>query len=258
MRLNGVHNGFALFILAGKFHAQGNMAAFHLVVQSLADVVQQTCAAGQSLISTQFRGHQPGNITHFQAVLEHALAVGSTVFQFTKQAHQLRVNGTAVGFQYSLLALLLNGGVHLALGLFVQLLNAGGMNAAVLDQSLQGQAGNLSAHRVKGADGDGFRRVVNDQFNAGNGFNGADVAPLTADDAAFHLVIGQCHNGDGGLCRVIGGAALNGSADDLPRQHFALVPGHLLVFEDFFALFRVQFFFQRGQQLIFCFLLGQT
>ena len=180
MRLNGVHNGFALFILAGKFHAQGNMAAFHLVIQSLADVVQQTCAAGQSLISTQFRGHQPGNITHFQAVLEHALSVGSTVFQFTKQAHQLRVNGTAVGFQYSLLALLLNGGVYLTLGLFVQLLNAGGVNAAVLDQSLQGQAGNLSAHRVKGADGDGFRRVVDDQVDAGQGLQGADVAAHAA------------------------------------------------------------------------------
>ena len=90
------------------------------------------------------------------------------------------------------------------------------MDAAVLDQLLQRQSGDLPADGVKAGDGDGLGGVVDDQIDAGNRLQGPDVPALAADDAALHLVIGQGHHGNGGLRRVIGSAALNGDGNDLP------------------------------------------
>ena len=52
------------------------------------------------------------------------------------------------------------------------------MDASVLDQLLQGDAGDLPADRVEAGDGNGLRRVVNDQVHAGHGLQRADVAAL--------------------------------------------------------------------------------
>ena len=89
------------------------------------------------------------------------------------------------------------------------------MDAAVLDELLQGDAGDFPAHRVEAGDGDGLRRVVDDQIHAGHGLQRADVAALAADDAALHLVIGQGNHRDGGFGHMVGGAALNGQGQDL-------------------------------------------
>lgn len=40
----------------------------------------------------------------------------------------------------------------------------------------------------------------------------ADISALASDYAALHLVVGQSDNGNGGLRRMVCGAALNGGA----------------------------------------------
>ena len=72
---------------------------------------------------------------------------------------------------------------------------------------------------------DGLRGVVDDQIDAGGGFEGADVAALAADDAALHVVVGQRHHGDGGLRHVVGGALLYGQGDDVACLLVGLLPG---------------------------------
>ena len=88
-----------------------------------------------------------------------------------------------------------------------------------------GQPRDLAADRLEAGDGDGLRRVVDDQIRAGKRLQCADVAALAANDAALHLVIGQRHHADGDLGHVVGGAALDGGGHDLAGTLVGLVLG---------------------------------
>ena len=101
----------------------------------------------------------------------------------------------------------------------------GGVDAAVGDQLLQRQPGDLPAHRLEAGDGDGLGGVVDDEIRAGQCLQRADVAALAADDAALHLVIGQGHHADGDLGHVVGGAALDSGGHDLAGALVGLVLG---------------------------------
>ena len=62
------------------------------------------------------------------------------------------------------------------------------VDASVLDQLGQSPAGDLTPDRVEGRDSDRFGGVVHDHVHTGGLLEGVDVAPVAADDAAFHLV----------------------------------------------------------------------
>ena len=98
----------------------------------------------------------------------------------------------------------------------------GGVDAAVGDELLQRQTGDLPADGLEAGDGDGLRRVVDDEVNAGQRLDGADIAALAADDAALHLVIGQGNHADGHFGHGICGAALDGLSHHLAGAGFAL------------------------------------
>ena len=92
-----------------------------------------------------------------------------------------------------------------------------GMNAAIGDQPLDRLARDFAAERIEAREDDRARRVVDDQLDAGRGFERADVAPLAADDASLEIVARQIDDRDGRLDRVLGGAALDGVGNDLLR-----------------------------------------
>ena len=106
-------------------------------------------------------------------------------------------------FQHGPLARLLNARVHFRLRLFDDLFDAARMDAPVHDQVGQGDAGHFAPHRIEAGQHDRFRRIVNDQVHAGHGLEGADIAAFAPDDAAFHLVVGQRHDGNGGFRGLI-------------------------------------------------------
>ena len=81
------------------------------------------------------------------------------------------------GLEGGALALGLDGGVDLLLGLGDHLLDAGGVDAAVLDELFEGHARDLAPHGVEAGERDGLRRVVDDEVAAGERLDGADVAP---------------------------------------------------------------------------------
>lgn len=103
------------------------------------------------------------------------------------------------------------------------------MDAAVNDELLQRQTGNFAANRVETQD-----RVIASGVSSmmrstpGQGLQCADVASLTADDAALHFVIRQRNNRYGCLCYVVGSAALNGRGDNFSRILFSIILGLLL------------------------------
>ena len=89
------------------------------------------------------------------------------------------------------------------------------MDAAVADELRERQPGDLAAHRIEAAEHDRVGRVVDDEVDAGGLLEGADVAPLAADDAALHLVGRDGHRGHRGLSGVVDHDALDGGDDDI-------------------------------------------
>ena len=120
--------------------------------------------------------------------LEHVLAVAGAVLEAPQQLDDLGRQAGHAGLVGGLLAGLLHDQVDLGARLGDDLLDPSGVDAPVLDELREGQAGDLAAHRVEAADDHRLGRVVDDQVDARGLLEGADVAPLAADDAALHLV----------------------------------------------------------------------
>ena len=215
VRFDRVDDGFGLVILPGDVDTDGDVAPFHLVVDGLADVMQKSGALGRDHIDAQFRGQQARDVGHFDRVVQHVLAVAGAVAHPAQQTDELGMQAVDVGLKHGAFAFGLDGGVDFLLRLGDHLFDAGGVNAAVLNELLQRETGNFPPHRVKAGDGDGLGRVVDDQIAAGQGFDAADVASFAADDAALHFVVGEGDDGNGDFTGVVRGTALNGRRDDL-------------------------------------------
>ena len=208
------------------------MAALDLMVERLADVMQQARAARLLDVDAQLPGHEPGQPGDFQAVGQYVLAVGGAVLQPPDQLDEVGVQAVDAQVHDRFFALALHLQLKLAAALVHRFLDAGGVDAAVRDQALQRQAGDLAAGLVKARQRDGLGRVVNDEVAAGGGLQRADVAAFAADDAALHLIRGQRHDADGGFAGGVGRAAGDGLADHLAGDgvafilHVGLVGGH--------------------------------
>ena len=117
------------------------------------------------------------------------------------------------------LAFLADRLLHLGLDLLDDFFDARRVDAAVGDEALDGLPGDFAPERIEARKDDGARRVVDDELDAGGGFERADVAALAADDASLQVVARQVDHRDGGFDGVLGGAALDGVGDDLLRAH---------------------------------------
>ena len=133
-----------------------------------------------------------------------------------------------VGVETGLLARLLDGGLDLGSRLSEHLLDARRVDASVGEQLGERQASDLAAHRVEARQHDGLGRVVDDEVDAGEVLEGADVASLAADDASLHVVRRQVDDRDGGLGDVVGGSALDRHREDVARPPVGVAPGLLL------------------------------
>ena len=75
---------------------------------------------------------------------------------------------------------------------------------------------------------DRVRRVVDDEVDAGEVLEGADVAALAADDAALHVVGLELDDGDRRLGGVAGGQALHDDREDVAHAPLGVALGLLL------------------------------
>ena len=154
-------------------------------------------------------GHHRGQVGALDRVREHVLAVARAELQAAEDADQLGVEALDVGVERGLLAGLDDVALELGLGLVVGLLDPGRVDAAVREQLLERHAGDLAADAVEAGEDHGVGRVVDDEVDAGEVLEGADVAALAADDAALHVVGGELDDGHRRLGRVAGGEALH-------------------------------------------------
>ena len=100
------------------------------------------------------------------------------------------------------------------------------------EELLERHAGDLAADAVEAGEDDGVRRVVDDEVDAGEVLERADVAALATDDAALHVVARQLDDGDGGLRGVAGGHALHDDGEDVAHAAVGLALGLLLDLAD--------------------------
>ena len=70
--------------------------------------------------------------------------------------------------------------------------------------------------RIKPGQHHCLRGIVDNQFHARQGLKGTNVASLSANDAAFHLIIGKLYDGNGGFRHMIRRAPLNRSHNQIP------------------------------------------
>ena len=96
------------------------------------------------------------------------------------------------------------------------------MDAAVGDELGERDAGDLAPHGVEAGQDHRLRRVVDDEVDAGEVLERADVAALAPDDAALHVVGRQVDDRDGGLGDVLGGGALDAEGEDVAGPPVAL------------------------------------
>jgi len=83
------------------------------------------------------------------------------------------------------------------------------MDASVNYKPFKRKSCDFTAHRVKTAQCNGFGGIVNYQVYACKGFKGPDVAALSADDTALHLVGRKIYNADHCVRRKFNTAALD-------------------------------------------------
>ena len=157
-------------------------------------------------------------------MLEGVLPVARAEMHAAQELHEFRMDAVYAHLENGGFALFLDELFDFLAGLRDDFLDAGRMDPSVQDQFLQGDAGDLAAHRVKARKHDGFRRIVDDQVHARRLFQRADVAAFASDDAAFHLIVGKRHHGNGHFGNVICRTLLDGG-DDV----FLRLPGRIFL-----------------------------
>ena len=191
-------------------------------------------------------------------MLEYVLTVAGAVAQAAEDLDELGIEPVDTDLEGRAFAGLLDAGLDLRLGLFDHFLDAGRMDPAVADEALERDAGHLAADGIEPGNGDGVGRIVDDELDAGELLELADVAALTADDASLHFLAGNGDGGDGRLGDVICRAALNGQRNDV----FGLFVGFVLelFFEDSHShcLLVLHFIDHFFDELVPCLLLGHT
>ena len=147
-------------------------------------------------------------------MLEKVLAIRGAVFHASDETDELHAHAVDAEVDACPLAGLEDLVLELFLDLCDHFLDACGMDAAVDDELMKRESCDLPANGIECGKQDGVRGVVHDDFNPGGSLQGADVASLTADDAALDLIV---LDGEGRHCVLDGrlsGGALYGIDND--------------------------------------------
>ena len=147
-------------------------------------------------------------------MLKHVLREARAVLELTEQTDDVGMNAVNAGVEGGLFAHFADLHFEFLLALMNHVLDAGGMDAAVLDEAFKSHAGHLTADGAVGGKNHGFRRVVDDEIHAGGGFERTDVAAFAADDAALHVFARQGDGRHGLFAHIVAGVALNGAGQN--------------------------------------------
>ena len=127
-----------------------------------------------------------------------------------------------------LLPLLLDPLCQSGLGSLNLLFNLSRVDPPILYETGKGHPRHLSSQRVKAGEDDHLRRIIDEEFDPGEGLEGLDVPPLASDDPPLELLRGDGNRTDGLLLNIFSGVALHGRGKDPCRALFRLLFGPTL------------------------------
>ena len=133
VRLDAVHDRLRLVHAPREVGADDRVRTLDLVVDRLAEVVEQAGALRELDVDAELGGHDAGEVADLERVLEHVLAVAGAVLQAAEGADELRVQPVDSAVEGRLLAGLVDGLADELLGLVEHLLDAGRVDAPVGD-----------------------------------------------------------------------------------------------------------------------------
>ena len=237
-------------VLPGNLCTDGHMAALDLMVNGFTDIVEQTGPLCGGYVHTQLGGNQTGNMADLNGVVQHVLAVAGTVLHTAQQLDDFGVQTVNVRFKSCPLAFCLNGGIDFLLCFGNHFFDVRRVDTSIGNQFFQCNAGHFPTHRVKAGDCNGLRRIVDNQIAAGQIFERPDIPALAADDAAFHFVVCQRHDGNRNFTGMVRSTALDRGGDDLARNGVGLVLSTVFNFLDLHGHFVGHFGFHLRNQHI--------
>src|SRR5690554_1223096 len=88
------------------------------------------------------------------------------------------------------------------------------VDPTILDQSVQGEPGNLTSYRIKPGDDNCLGGVINYDFHPRCAFQGTDVPAFPSDDFPFDIVTLNIENRDAVFDGMLCGGSLDGVKDD--------------------------------------------
>ena len=133
----------------GDRGADGRVRPLDLVVDGLADVVQQAAHLGDLDVRADLGGDDRRQVARLDDVVEHVLAVAGAELEPAEELDDLGREAGHAGVVGGLLAGLAHDEVDLGAGLGDDLLDAAGVDAAVGDELGEGEPGDLAADRVE-------------------------------------------------------------------------------------------------------------
>ncbi len=194
VRIDGVYDDRVLLVALAYLGTQIYVASGILVRQRLADIVQDSGTPGKHIVSTHLSGHDSGKVGHLQGVPQGVLPVAGAVAQPAYQLDNLGVHGRKAQIHDYLLTLFEHLLLELFGNLFVDLLYARRLYAAVFYQELYGSRGYGTAVEVEAAQYYRTRRIVYYDVHTQQHLERLDVAPLLAYDPPFELVVGKMYD----------------------------------------------------------------
>src|SRR3954469_8187434 len=222
MRGDAVHDERIFTVLRRDLDAELHVRPFVLVREDLADVVEQGATLREYDVETQLARHDAGEPCDLLGVLQDVLTVTRAPMHPAHELHQLGVEAVNARLVCRLLADLEDLRIDFLARLVDDLLDAPRVDAAVGDELLERESGDLAPNWIEAGDDHGIWRVIDDHVDAGGELERTNISTLASDDAPLHLVIRERHGGHGALRRVLGGDALNGEGDDLLRLPFSV------------------------------------
>ena len=189
---------------------------------------------------------------------QHVLTVAGAVLHSAEVADKLMMQSVYADFEHSRFASFADCLIDFLARLLDHFLDARGMDASVHDQLFETDARDLSAHRIERGQDDRFRRIVDDEVDAGRRFERTDVASFTTDDTTLHFIVGQRHDGHGRFRNVIRGATLNRQRDDVSCALVGFFLGALLNFSEHDRRFVLGFLLCTGKHHGLCLVEGDA
>ena len=147
VRFHRVGHRLGLAVLAGQLAADQSVRPLDLVGHGLADVVQQRGSTGGLRAGPQLLGHHRGQLRDLDRVGQDVLPVARAEPEASERLRQLGMHALHAGLEHGLLTHLDDAVLELGLRLVVHLLDAGRVDAAVLEQLLEGQPARSPAGR---------------------------------------------------------------------------------------------------------------